>query len=375
MSGRLIVSLEGKQLSDQEREIVRHPMTAGIILFTKNYSNKAQLKELIADIQATATSAGKDKTLPIFVDHEGGFVQRFGRGFKSLPAAEIYGRTYDINPDAGLKLAKQYGYHMAKELVDLGITSLAPVCDLDKGNAAISPFGRAFHTNPDAVIELASAYIEGMHEAGMRATAKHFPGHGQDIGDTHHQKVTDTRSLAELEENDLKVFSALVKEDLIDALMPAHIEFSAVDKGKTAGESEVWLKDILRGKLEYDGVIVSDCLSMKGAGENDYEALLDKTKKALKFADVAIMSHQKPETFLQVLNDIQVDPDCASTPESNARVKKWTSRATPKQSKATPTNKHMLSMLEQYMSHKNAERAATFGCGVIAGMAAMKLRR
>lgn len=373
MSGRLIVSLEGKQLSDKEKKIVCHPMTAGIILFTKNYEDKKQLKALIADIQSSARANGKAQTVPIFVDHEGGRVQRFGVGFKPLPAIEVLGKAYDINKESGLKLAKQYGYEMAKELVELGITSLAPVCDLNGGNAAITPSGRAFHADPDAVIALASAYIEGMHEAGMRATAKHFPGHGQNIGDTHHQQVADTRTQKEIETNDLRVFAALVKKGLIDAVMPSHIVYPAIDPEYTAGSSAIWLKDILRNKLEYQGVIVSDCLSMKGAGENDYDALLDKTKKALAFGDVGLMCHQTPETFLQILNDIQADPVCAATPEINARINKWVSRIEPKL-KETEATKPMLSMLRQHMTFENAKWAAAFGLGAIAGMTALKLR-
>lgn len=371
MSGRLIVSLEGTELSAEEKAIVSHPMTAGIILFTKNYKNKEQLRTLIADIQSSVQA-----TVPIFVDHEGGFVQRFGRGFKSLPAAKIFGETYDIDPEVGLELARKSGYKMAKELVDLKITSLAPVCDLNMGNAAITPFGRAFHSEPDAVIALASAYIEGMHDAGMRATAKHFPGHGQNVGDTHHQQVTDTRTKEEIEENDLWVFAELIKKGLIDAVMPAHIVYPTIDPENTAGSSAIWLKDILREKLGYQGVIVSDCLSMKGAGENDYDALLDKTKKALAFVDVGIMCHQKPETFLQILNDIQADPACAATAETKARVNKWVSKAEskPNPPEETEARKPMLSMLSQHMTYENAKWATVFGLGAITGMTALKLR-
>ncbi|HSX20861.1 MAG TPA: beta-N-acetylhexosaminidase, partial [Gammaproteobacteria bacterium] len=239
--GRLIVSIDGPTLTPIERDMLQHPMIAGVILFPPNYleptdyKDKTQLKELIADI----TRHG-DKTC--FVDQEGGYVQRFGRGFKSLPAAQLFGEMYDLNPELAKQMAYDYGAHMAEELMQFGIISFAPVCDLDGGNIVISRLNRAFHAHPAACTELLMAYIDGMNSKGMQATGKHFPGHGHILGDTHTHKVADDRSLSELEAKDLSVFIKLIAANKLAAIMPAHIVYPQVDAQHTAGTSQIWLQ-------------------------------------------------------------------------------------------------------------------------------------
>lgn len=293
--GRMIVSLGGTSLTEIERKMLSHPMLAGIILFTQNYKNKDQVLALISEIEAIAD-------LPIFIDQEGGYVQRFGRGFTSLPAPKVFGLTYDIDHDSGLKLAETYGGIMAKELSEVGVINLGPVCDLDAGNLVISGLSRSFHAQPKACSELLFAFTKGMSDYGMSATGKHFPGHGQNNGDTHDNVVVDHRSLEEIEQNDLVPFLDLIKANKLAAIMPAHIIYTQVDPNHTAGSSQIWLNDLLRNKYGFNGVIVSDCLSMKGAGDG---SLLDKTEQALSFGDVAIMCHRTPEEFIALLDALQ----------------------------------------------------------------------
>lgn len=311
-TGRLIVSVSGKTLTDAEREMLKHPMLAGVILFAANYANKDQLKQLITEIESIAD-------LPIFADQEGGHVQRFRVGFRALPGPRIFGETYDLDKKIGLMLAEKIGLETAKELVEVGVINLAPVCDVDQGNSVISGLDRSFHANPKACTELLFAYTKGMNAAGMQATGKHFPGHGQNNGDTHENIVIDNRSLAEIEQNDLVPFIKLIKANKLAAIMPAHIIYTQVDPDNTAGSSKIWLENLLRNKYGFNGVIVSDCLSMTGAAGN---SLLEKTEKALSFGDVAILCHQKPEDVMELLDILQAK-NYALDAEGQARFAAW----------------------------------------------------
>lgn len=318
-TGRLIVSIKGTTLTPAEREMLNHPVVAGVVLFTENYivptnyKDKVQLRDLIVDITQSAD-------VTCFVDHEGGFIQRFGRGFKALPAAEVFGEIYDLNQDVAKQMAYKYGAVMAEQLMEYGIISFAPVCDLDGGNTVITRLNRAFHKKPQASIDLLHAYIDGMNAKGMHATGKHYPGHGRSFGDSHLNKVTDNRTLSELEQDDLSVFIELIKANKLAAIMPAHILYPQVDANYTAGASKIWLQELLRGKYGYDGLIISDCLSMVGAGEG---TLLDKVQQALAFGDVSILCHQDPEVII-ALGDQLLENGYAMNQESQRRYMRWT---------------------------------------------------
>lgn len=305
MPGRVIVSLKDKKLSDEEKKIISHPMTAGIILFARNCGNSGQLRELLGEIQYIAIAAGKTKGIPIFADQEGGFVQRLGVNCtKPLPAPEVFGTTYEINKETGLKLAYEYGKRMASYLKPLGIISLSPVLDLDAGNKVISGLGRAFHSDPASCTKLAEAYIDGMNSEGLKATAKHFPGHGQNIGDSHEMTPVDGRTLQEIECADLLPFISLIEKNKLSAVMPAHIKYSKIDPENPAGMSKIWLKDILREKYNFQGQIVSDCLSMAGAGDEDD---LTKVKRVLDLGCIALLCNKKTEEVLNVLNNLDFE--------------------------------------------------------------------
>lgn len=292
-------------LKASEQKLIAHPNVGGVILFTRNYISKEQLTKLTSHIKSIAKKANKDNFF-ICVDHEGGSVQRFKSEFTIIPPAQTFGKIYDknpTNPKAALSEAFDCGYTMAKELKECGVDiSLAPVCDLDLGNKAISKLNRAFHSSPDIAIKLISSFIDGMNKAGMMATAKHFPGHGKGgIGDSHKILPKDDRTSKELEQNDLLVFKTLIEKGKIQAVMPAHIIYPDVDPNFTAGTSKIWLNDILRDKLNFKGVIISDCLSMKGAFGNSY---LDKVKQALNFGDIGLFCNQPPWIFLDVAEQL-----------------------------------------------------------------------
>jgi beta-N-acetylhexosaminidase len=253
-----MLDLNGTELSAEEIELLQHPMTGGVIFFSRNYESVAQITELTRHIRQIS---GQD--ILISVDHEGGRVQRFRSEFTELPAVANLGRIYQDNSAEAQLLARKAGWLMAAEVRAVGIDfSFAPVLDLDYGVSQVIG-DRAFHRAPDIVATLANAYIKGMKDAGMASTGKHFPGHGAVTADSHLDIPIDTRSKADIWQDDIIPFAQLAKRGL-DAVMPAHVIYEQLDK-HPAGFSPYWLQDVLRRELDFDGVIFSDDLSMEGA--------------------------------------------------------------------------------------------------------------
>ncbi|MCH9757180.1 MAG: beta-N-acetylhexosaminidase [Gammaproteobacteria bacterium] len=269
-----MIDLMGPTISPEEIALLQHPNTSGVIIFTRNIKDREQLIALTEQIHTI------NPELTLFADHEGGYVQRIQRrGFRALPAAHVYGDVYDLNPDTGLQLAEQYGEHMARELRECGIhVSLAPVLDIHGPNPIIGGLHRAFHDKPETVTALTNAFIKGMHKAGMPSVGKHFPGHGFCTTDSHIDFPSDPRSLDELKACDLKPFTTLTESGVLDAVMPAHVKYPAVDSEYAAGYSSKWLHHILRDEIGFEGLIVSDCLGMTGADIGD---LLTRGTQAL----------------------------------------------------------------------------------------------
>ncbi len=253
-----MIDLAGTTVSAEERRRLVNPRVGGVILFSRNYESPAQLEALVADIHALRTPP-----LLVAVDHEGGPVQRFRRGFSRLPAASSIGAVYDDNHEHALQLAELAGWLMAAELRAFGIDfSFAPVLDLRLDISRVVN-DRAFHRDPNVVGSLAQRYVRGMHEAGMPAVAKHFPGHGSVSEDSHHELPVDDRRYADIRLLDLVPFERLVRAG-VEAIMPAHVVYSRVDP-EAAGYSRHWLQTVLRGELGFSGVIFSDDISMAGA--------------------------------------------------------------------------------------------------------------
>jgi beta-N-acetylhexosaminidase len=270
--GPLMIDLEGSALSAVERELLRHPLVGGVLLFTRNYVEPAQLSALVEEIHAARSPA------PIVaVDHEGGRVQRFRAGFSLLPPARRIGHEFDAAPKAGLALARQLGWLMAAELRAHGVDiSFAPCVDLDLGVSEVIG-DRAFHAEPEAVAQLAVAYVHGMRDAGMAATAKHFPGHGAVVADSHQTLPVDRRGLADLG-GDLAPYRRLIANGL-PAVMVGHLLFPAVDPAP-ASLSARWIRDVLRGQLRFQGVVFADDLSMGGAAAA-YGDVVTRARQAL----------------------------------------------------------------------------------------------
>ncbi|ASR44298.1 beta-N-acetylhexosaminidase [Xanthomonas citri pv. mangiferaeindicae] len=253
----LVIGVAGTELTAQERDWLQHDVCAGVILFKRNVASRAQIAELAAAIREAAP-----RPQLVCVDQEGGRVQRFVDGYTALPPLAGFGVQYLSDPDAALAQARAHARRMAEEVRGSGVDlSFAPVVDVGHGNLAIGD--RAFSDDPQIVAALTRAYVEGMHEAGMAATLKHFPGHGSVREDTHFDQAVDRRSLEEIRAHDLVPFVAGIEAGA-DAVMLAHVTYPQVAP-EPAGYSPRWIETILRGELGFRGVVFSDDIGMAAA--------------------------------------------------------------------------------------------------------------
>lgn len=258
MLGPLIVDVEGARLTAEDSELLRHPLVGGVILFARNTPDAETVATLAAEIHAL-----RDPPLLVTMDQEGGRVQRLREGVTRIPPMSVFGELWEEDSDKARTLARNTGWLMAAELLVLNVDlSFAPVVDLGGRSRIIGD--RAFHRKPEVVGELAQAFRAGMNEAGMRAVAKHFPGHGGVPGDTHVERPVDRRRYADLELADLEPFRHLIDNGLAGIMM-SHVVYLDVAP-EPASLSPRWVHDILREALHFEGAIIADDLSMDAAG-------------------------------------------------------------------------------------------------------------
>lgn len=269
----LILDIAGTQLSADDRRRLAHPFTGGMVLFGRNWQNRAQLTDLCADIKSIRPD------LLIAVDHEGGRVQRFrSDGFTHLPPMRALGELWSQDdkghPGSGVlkacEAATSAGFVLASELRACGVDwSFTPVLDLDHGQSGVIG-DRALARDPRVVSLLARSLMHGLLQAGMGNCGKHFPGHGAVKADSHVALPVDKRSLQTILADDAQPYRWL--GSVLTAVMPAHVVYSKVDS-RPAGFSKPWLQDILRGQLGFQGVVCTDDLSMAAARQMDGRTL------------------------------------------------------------------------------------------------------
>jgi beta-N-acetylhexosaminidase len=253
----LIIDIAGTSLNPADRRRLEHPLVGGLILFGRNWQDRAQLASLCHDIKAIR------RDLLICVDHEGGRVQRFRTdGFTHLAPMRALGDMWLKTPMEATNAATACGYVLASELRACGVDlSFTPVLDLDYGESGVIG-DRAFARDPRVVGLLAKSLMHGLLRAGMANCGKHFPGHGFVKADSHTTIPVDRRSLKAIEADDVAPYGWL--NTTLSSIMPAHVIYPKVDT-RPAGFSAKWLGDILRGRLGFSGAVFSDDLSMAGA--------------------------------------------------------------------------------------------------------------
>lgn len=290
MNGTLIIGLPGTELTHQTKKWLKNPKIAGVIIFKHNIESKYQIASFCDSIREIRDD------IFICVDQEGGRVQRLREGFTEIPPMGTLGQLYRIDPLSAISEAKSYGEIIATELKHIGIDfSFAPVLDIDYGVSAIIG-DRAFSNDPTIVVKLAGSFIDGFHEHGMTACGKHFPGHGFVAPDSHIADPVDPRPLSEIMDNDIIPYLDLNQK--LDAIMTAHILFPAVDS-EIVSYSSVWLKDILRGDLNYQGLIISDDLVMHAAAKM---SPIDRVTKALDAGCDMVLYCQDFEGIHEILS-------------------------------------------------------------------------
>ena len=253
----VVLDIAGLTLNTSDRKRLVHPLTGGVILFSRSWQDRRQLTSLCAEIKSIR------EDLLICVDHEGGRVQRFRTdGFTHLPPMRVLGELWMHDPLRATDAATAAGYVLASELRACGVDlSFTPVLDLDWGNSSVIG-DRSFHSDARVATLLAKSLMHGLLLAGMSNCGKHFPGHGHVAADSHVAVPVDKRSLKAIMADDAKPYEWLSTS--LSSVMPAHVIYPKVD-ALPAGFSQRWLQDILRQQLGFQGAIFSDDLSMEGA--------------------------------------------------------------------------------------------------------------
>jgi beta-N-acetylhexosaminidase len=281
---RLMVGFDGTRLDATLRQIIEQRQVGGIILFTRNIVDHAQLQGLCASVQACAREAG---ALPLFIaiDQEGGSVARLKPPFTQFPGPS------EMKDKAQVK---QFARITAKELGAVGVNmNMAPVMDLLPEGVPSVMAGRSFGTDPAQVSAMGTAVISHLQRRRIMAVAKHFPGIGRTTDDSHIDMPLLDAGLEVLQAGDLIPFQAAIEAD-VSAVMLAHIFYPAIDSRWPASLSPAIAHDLLRGAMGYEGVVITDDLDM-GAIKKHFpvESVIEQVLAAE--IDIALICHAGPD--------------------------------------------------------------------------------
>lgn len=289
ITSQLMIDIAGYELTSEDKDLLHHQQISGLILFSRNMKSPQQVKHLCDQVRSI------NPDILIAVDQEGGRVQRIKEGVTVLPSMKNlveYAKRVNDN-----RLIKDTGWLMASEMLSLGLDiSFAPVLDIDRNNSQIVG-DRSFGNKVSEIIQYGGEFIDGMHEAGMAVTGKHFPGHGGVTGDSHEVLPVDNRSVEVMEE-DAQIFKELAPR--LDGVMPAHILYTHYDNINPAGFSSYWIQKVLRTEFQFSGCVFSDDLSMQGAqASGDIQEI---AKKALLAGCNMLILCNNREKVVSLLN-------------------------------------------------------------------------
>jgi beta-N-acetylhexosaminidase len=251
-----ITGLAGLSVSANERAFLRDARPWGLIIFKRNVSTPAQVRELI---QSFRDAVGWEA--PVLVDQEGGRVQRLGPPhWPAYPPGERYGELYDRDPTSGLAAARLAGHLIAADLRPLGIdVDCLPIADVPVAGGDPVIGDRAYGHEPGKVAAIAGAVADGLEAGGVLPVLKHLPGHGRATADSHHKLPVVDADRATLERTDFAAFKPLAS---LPIGMTAHVVFSAIDPVAPATTSVTIVRQVIRGLIGFQGLLMSDDVSM-----------------------------------------------------------------------------------------------------------------
>ncbi len=259
---QLIIGIKGKALEKDEADFIVQNNIGGICLFSRNIEGPQQLRALVSQIQSLRHKMPEKAPLLIAIDMEGGRVHRLPPPFTQWPAAACLGKIDSTS------VAFRFASAMGEELRAMGINlNFAPCVDVLSNPANKAIGDRALGTDPELVSRLASALVRGYIKSDVIPCAKHFPGHGNTIIDSHDELPVENKTLAELDAVEMAPFKKVFRARL-DMVMMAHIKYPAIDPDWPASLSSKIIQDIVRTQYRYRNLIISDDLEMKALTKN-----------------------------------------------------------------------------------------------------------
>lgn len=297
----MVSGFEGTDLNSQTEDLIVNHHVGGLILFERNFENPEQLTRLIGDLQKLALSTPPFAPLFISVDQEGGRVSRLAAPFTRFPDPCCLGIARSES------LAERFGLALGREMRAVGINvDYAPVLDIDTNPENPIIGKRAFSKEPEWASKLGVAFMRGFREAGVLAVGKHFPGHGDTSQDSHLTLPSVDRDGETLANVELQPFQAAIQNGL-DIIMTAHVIYKAWDEKLPATFSVSILQGLLREKLGFQGLIISDDLEMKAVQDHiPFESFATLGTQA--GIDLFLICHdtEKVKSFLaQMIQDVE----------------------------------------------------------------------
>ncbi len=298
MRTRAIYGCAGMMLGEAEREFFREMQPFGFIVFARNIADRNQVRDLVTALRETVD----DPRALVLIDQEGGRVARLKPPqWKPRPPAAYFGELYAVHHDAAREAVYLNARLIAYDLAEIGINvDCAPVLDVPVEGADSVIGDRAFASDPAAIIDLGRAQIEGFLDGGVLPIMKHMPGHGRATADSHHALPRVATEAEELSATDFVTFRSL---DTCPMAMTAHVVYEAIDPQRPATTSPKVIRDVIRGEIGFDGLLISDDLSM-----NALDGPLSVRTKAALFAgcDVVLHCNGKMDEMREVASEVKV---------------------------------------------------------------------